>query len=60
MLSSLAGLGVILVVGETTAPTIGITAIPLAFTAGSLTKVALLALAIGPRIRRIGVSRPAP
>jgi integral membrane protein MviN len=60
VLSSLAGLVVILVVGERLSPTIGITAIPLAFTAGSLTKVALLAIAIGPRVRRIGVSRRAP
>jgi len=59
VLSSLAGLVVILIVGEGLAPRIGITAIPLAFTAGSLTKVALLAIAIGPRVRRIGAGRPA-
>ncbi len=60
VLSSLAGLAVILIVGETLAPTAGLTAIPIAFTAGSLTKAALLAIAIGPRVRRIGVSLPAP
>ena len=60
VLSSLAGLAVTLTVCETLAPTAGLTAIPIAFTAGSLTKVALLAIAIGPRVRRIGVSRLAP
>ena len=60
VLSSLAGLVVIVIVGERLAPSVGITAIPIAFTAGSLTKVALLAIAIGPRVRRIGISRPAP
>lgn len=60
VLSSLAGLVVIVMVGESLAPGAGITAIPIAFTAGSLTKVALLAVAIGPRVRRIGVSRRAP
>jgi len=60
VLSSLAGLAVIFLVGETLAPSVGLTAIPIAFTAGSLTKVALLGVAIGPRVRRIGVSPPAP
>lgn len=60
VLASLAGLIVIVIVGENLAPSVGITAIPIAFTAGSLTKVALLAVAIGPRVRRIGVSRRAP
>ena len=60
VLSSLAGLAVIFVVGETLAPDVGLTAIPIAFTAGSLTKVALLGIAIGPRVRRIGVSLPTP
>jgi putative peptidoglycan lipid II flippase len=60
VLTSLAGLAVIVAVGESLAPTIGLTAIPIAFTAGSLTKVGLLALAIGPRVRRIGVSARVP
>ena len=59
VLSSLAGLVVIVVMGENLAPTARLTAIPIAFTAGSMTKVTLLAIAIGPRVRRIGVSRPA-
>ena len=58
VLSSVAGLVVIVVVGEALAPTVGVTAIPIAFTAGSLTKVAILAVLVRSRIGRIGVSPP--
>lgn len=58
VLASVAGLVVIVVVGESLAPSLGITAIPIAFTAGSLTKVVTLAALVRPRVRGIGVSRP--
>jgi hypothetical protein len=38
----------------------GVTSILIAFSAGSLTKVAVLAALVPTRIRRIGVSRPPP
>jgi putative peptidoglycan lipid II flippase len=56
--ASVAGLVVIVLAGEWLAPSLGITAIPMAFTAGSLTKVVLLGLLVRSRIGRIGVSRP--
>lgn len=58
VLSSVAGLAVIVVVGEALAPKVGVTAIPIAFTAGSLTKVGILAVLVRSRIGRIGVSPP--
>lgn len=58
VLASVAGLVVIVVVGESLAPSLGITAIPIAFTAGSLTKVVTLAALVRSRVRGIGVSRP--
>lgn len=57
VLASVAGLVVIVVAGESLAPSLGITAIPIAFTAGSLTKVVTLAALVRPRVRGIGVSR---
>jgi putative peptidoglycan lipid II flippase len=56
VLASIAALVVIVVTGETLAPQVGVTAIPIAFTAGSLTKVAILAVLVRTRVRRIGVS----
>jgi putative peptidoglycan lipid II flippase len=58
VLSSVAGLAVIVVVGEALAPKVGVTTIPIAFTAGSLTKVGILAVLVRSRIGRIGVSPP--
>jgi putative peptidoglycan lipid II flippase len=58
VLASVAALGVIVVVGEALAPAIGVTAIPIAFSAGSLTKVSVLAALVRSRVRRIGVSPP--
>jgi putative peptidoglycan lipid II flippase len=56
VLASVAGLAVIVVTGEILAPIVGVTSIPIAFTAGSLTKVCLLAVLVRSRIDRIGVS----
>jgi putative peptidoglycan lipid II flippase len=56
VLASVAGLAVIVVTGESLAPSAGITAIPIAFTAGSLTKVVTLAVLVRPRVLGIGVS----
>jgi putative peptidoglycan lipid II flippase len=56
VLASVAGLLVILIAGEVLAPVVGVTAIPIAFTAGSLTKVTVLAILVPSRVRRIGVS----
>ncbi|MGZ8515244.1 MAG: murein biosynthesis integral membrane protein MurJ [Candidatus Limnocylindrales bacterium] len=58
VVASVAALAVIVVSGEALGPRIGVTAIPIAFTAGSLTKVSILALLIRTRVRRIGVSPP--
>ncbi len=58
VLASLAALAAIVLTGESLAPRIGATAIPVAFTAGSLTKVAILAALVRTRIGRIGVSPP--
>ncbi len=58
VLASVAGLVVIVTSGEILSPALGITAIPIAFTAGSLTKVVALAALVRPRVRAIGVSRP--
>jgi putative peptidoglycan lipid II flippase len=58
VLASVAALAVILLAGEGLAPSLGITAIPIAFTAGSLTKVVFLGLLVRTRIQRIGVSLP--
>jgi putative peptidoglycan lipid II flippase len=54
--ASVAALAVIVVAGEALAPQLGVTAIPIAFTAGSLTKVAILAALVRSRVGRIGVS----
>jgi putative peptidoglycan lipid II flippase len=58
VLASVAALVVIVVAGELLTPVAGITAIPIAFTAGSLTKVVALGVLVGPRVQRIGISRP--
>ena len=56
VLASVTALAVIVVTGEVLAPELGVTSIPIAFTAGSLTKVAILAVLVRTRIGRIGVS----
>jgi putative peptidoglycan lipid II flippase len=58
VLASVAGLAVIVVSGEVLAPQVGVTSIPVAFTAGSLTKVSILAVLVRSRVRRIGVNPP--
>jgi peptidoglycan biosynthesis protein MviN/MurJ (putative lipid II flippase) len=61
VLASVTALAVIVVTGEALGPELGVTSIPIAFTAGSLTKVAILAVLVRTRIGRIGVSpRPGP
>lgn len=57
--ASIAGFALTVVAGQLLTPRIGITAIPLAFALGSALKVALLGIALVPRLRRIGVSGPA-
>jgi putative peptidoglycan lipid II flippase len=56
VVASVAGLVVIVISAEALAPVVGVTAIPLAFTAGSLTKVSVLASLVRSRVRRIGIS----
>jgi putative peptidoglycan lipid II flippase len=58
VLASVAALVVIVVAGEALAPVIGVTSIPIAFTAGSATKVTVLAVLVRSRVRLIGVSPP--
>jgi putative peptidoglycan lipid II flippase len=58
VLASVTALAVIVLTGEALAPRLGVTAIPIAFTAASLTKVAILAVLVRTRVRRIGVSPP--
>jgi putative peptidoglycan lipid II flippase len=52
--ASVAGFAITVAAGVFLAPAIGITAIPLAFTVGTAAKVALLGIALLPRIRRLG------
>ena len=54
--ASLGGLVVTLAVATGLAPSAGVVSIPLAFTAGAATKTVLLALALVPRVERIGRS----
>jgi peptidoglycan biosynthesis protein MviN/MurJ (putative lipid II flippase) len=56
VLASVAGLAVIVLSAEALAPGLGVTSIPIAFTAGSLTKVGILVILVRGRVRRIGVS----
>jgi putative peptidoglycan lipid II flippase len=58
VLASVTALAVIVVTGEALAPELGVTSIPIAFSAGSLTKVAILGALVRTRIGRIGVSPP--
>ncbi|MCU0483261.1 MAG: MATE family efflux transporter [Chloroflexi bacterium] len=53
-LASIAGFVLTIVAAETLAPVLELMAIPVAFTAGMAVKVALLAIAIGARMTRIG------
>ena len=58
VLASVAALVVIVLTGELArARGSGVTSIPIAFTAGSLTKVAILAILVRTRVDRIGLSR---
>lgn len=54
--ASIAGFALTVVAGQLLTPRIGITAIPLAFALGSALKVALLGIALVPRLRTMGVS----
>jgi len=56
VIASLAGLVVIVGSGEALAPIVGVISIPLAFTAGSLTKVGIVAMLVRARVSRIGLS----
>jgi putative peptidoglycan lipid II flippase len=61
VLASVTALGVIVASGEALAPELGIISIPVAFTLGSLIKVAILAALVRTRLSRIGVNpRPGP
>ncbi len=53
VIASFAGFGTIIVAASVFVPTAGIVAIPLAYAAGSAIKVALLAIFLVPRVRRI-------
>ena len=56
VLASVTALVVIFLTGELLAPRLGVFSIPIAFTAGSLTKVAILAVLVRSRVNRIGFS----
>ena len=53
VLASVAGFAVVIGAANLLAPSLGVVAIPLAFALGMATKVALLALALVPRVRAI-------
>lgn len=53
-IASVAGFVVTVIVAEALAPSVGLAAIPVSFAAGMALKVALMALALAPRIVRIG------
>ncbi|HET7676636.1 MAG TPA: lipid II flippase MurJ [Candidatus Limnocylindrales bacterium] len=53
VLASLAGFAITVAASLLLAPAVGIVAIPLGFSAGLAVKVALLALALAPRVRRM-------
>ncbi len=57
-LASLAGFVTIVIVGQTLAPSLGLTAIPASFALGMAVKVVLLAVALVPRMARIGAPVP--
>ena len=59
VVASIAGFATIVVAGSLLAGPVGIVAIPLAAAAGGAVKVALLALFLAPRLRRIGTEGPA-
>jgi len=58
--ASFAGFGTVLLVSTLIVPAVGILAIPLGYAAGMAVKVALLAVFLAPRVRRIGVSPANP
>jgi putative peptidoglycan lipid II flippase len=58
--ASFAGFGTVLLVSTLIVPAVGILAIPLGYAAGMAVKVALLAVFLAPRVRRIGVSPSNP
>jgi putative peptidoglycan lipid II flippase len=58
VLASLAGLGVLVVTCLALTPEVGLLAIPLSFAAGNGTKVVLLGLALGWRLRRAPPDQP--
>ncbi len=54
-IASVAGFVVIVIAGQTLSPTIGLAAVPAAFALGMGVKLGLLAVALAPRMARIGV-----
>ena len=57
--ASFAGLGVVVLAAGLLLPAVGILAIPLGYAAGMIAKDALLALFLWPRVKRMGITRPA-
>ena len=53
-IASVAGFATIVIAAETLAPSAGLSAVPLGFAAGMVVKVAILSVALVPRIARIG------
>ena len=53
-IASVAGFATVVLAAETLAPTAGLSAVPLGFAAGMAVKVAILAVALVPRMARIG------
>jgi putative peptidoglycan lipid II flippase len=60
VIASFAGLGVVIVASQLLEPSAGILAIPFGYAAGMVAKDVLLATFLAARVRRIGLSRPAP
>jgi putative peptidoglycan lipid II flippase len=60
VVASFAGLGVVIVASQVLEPEAGILAIPFGYAAGMIAKDALLAVFLAARVRRIGISQPAP
>jgi putative peptidoglycan lipid II flippase len=60
VIASFAGLGVVIVASQLLEPSAGILAIPFGYAAGMVAKDVLLAIFLAARVRRIGLSQPAP
>ncbi len=59
-IASLTGFVVIVIAGQTLSPSIGLAAIPAAFVVGMAVKLAILGVALVPRMARIGAPAPKP